>query len=90
MKLLDFYAEWCGPCNAMSPTIEKLKTNGPFEVEKINIDENPDLAAKYAIRSIPTLIFVNESGETLWRKSGMHTESQLLEIYNELNPGEIA
>jgi thioredoxin 1 len=86
MKLLDFYATWCGPCKAMMPTIERLSLNAPFAVEKVNVDENPDLASQYGIRGIPTLIFVDDSGEVLWRKSGLHTESQILEAYSEILP----
>lgn len=85
MKLLDFYATWCGPCKAMMPTIERLRENGPFEVEKVNVDENPDMASKFSIRGIPTLIFVDDSGNVLWRKSGMQTEQELLSAYEELS-----
>jgi len=85
MKLLDFYATWCGPCKAMMPTIERLRENGPFEVEKVNVDENPDMASKFGIRGIPTLIFVDDSGNVLWRKSGMQTEQELLSTYEELS-----
>ena len=86
MKLLDFYATWCGPCKTMMPTIERLSENAPFKVEKVNVDENPDLASQYGIRGIPTLIFVDDSGEVLWRKSGLHTESQILDAYREILP----
>lgn len=89
MKLLDFFAEWCGPCKVMSPTIDRLKESAPFQVEKVNVDENSDLASQYGIRGIPTLIFVNDEGEVLWRKSGVQSEAQILEAYNSLN-GEIA
>ena len=86
MKLLDFYATWCGPCKTMMPTIERLSENAPFKVEKVNVDENPDLASQYSIRGIPTLIFVDDSGEVLWRKSGLYTESQILDAYREILP----
>jgi len=58
--LLDFYADWCGPCKMLTPTIEKIATEfeGQVEVRKINIDENKEIAAKFKVRSIPTLFFV--------------------------------
>jgi len=60
--LLDFYADWCGPCQMLTPTIEKIATEfeGKVEVRKINIDENKEIAAKFKVKSIPTLFFVKE------------------------------
>jgi thioredoxin 1 len=88
MKLIDFYATWCGPCKAMMPTINRLSETALFEVEKIDVDENPDMASKYGIRGIPTLVFVNDAGEILWRKSGVHTEQQILSAFNELSQSQ--
>ena len=55
--IVDFYAEWCGPCKMMSPIIDEIATENPnIKVAKINVDENEELAAKYNIMSIPTII----------------------------------
>jgi thioredoxin 1 len=58
--LFDFYADWCGPCKAMNPTIEALtkKYEGKLEIKKVNVDDQPELAKFYNVRSIPTLILV--------------------------------
>lgn len=57
--LVDFYADWCGPCKALAPTLEEVSQElaGQAEIVKINVDENPDLASKFGVRSIPTLLF---------------------------------
>lgn len=60
--LVDFWAPWCGPCKALSPTVDKVanETAGKVKVVKVNVDEAQDIAAKYSIMSIPTLlVFVN-------------------------------
>ncbi len=60
--LVDFYADWCGPCKMMSPVIDKIseQLNGSVKVGKVNIDENQELAIKYQVMSIPTImIFTN-------------------------------
>lgn len=56
--LVDFWAEWCGPCKMIGPLIEELSTEmqGQAVIGKLNVDENPDIAANYGIRSIPTLL----------------------------------
>ena len=60
--LLDFYADWCGPCVALLPTIEKLaaKYEGDFVIAKVNVDKNPEIAKQFSIRSIPALFFIKD------------------------------
>ena len=62
VMMVDFWAEWCGPCRAISPVLEALaqESGSRVTLAKVNVDENPGLAARYGIRSIPTILFVKQ------------------------------
>lgn len=77
--LVDFYATWCGPCKMQSPILEQLKTKvgDSANIIKIDVDRNEELARKYRIQSVPTLI-VFRNGEVRWRGSGLHQADDLL------------
>ena len=79
--LVDFYADWCGPCNAMAPVIEELakELEGKVKVGKINVDENPDIAVEYNVMSIPTLI-VFKNGKEEKRLVGLRNKEELINL----------
>lgn len=82
--LVDFWAEWCGPCKSIAPILEEVSTEyaDRLKVVKLNTDENPDIAVKYAVRSIPTLtIFKNGNNEAT--RVGALTKSQLTAFIDE-------
>ena len=79
--LVDFWAQWCGPCQMLNPTLEQIATDfkGRANVGKVNVDENPNLAGKFGVLSIPTLIlFVN--GQEKERLVGVIPKEQLVQL----------
>ncbi|MEK0442593.1 MAG: hypothetical protein RL403_1571 [Bacteroidota bacterium] len=77
--LVDFYADWCGPCQTLSPVLEKVVTElqGKVSLFKVNVDKHPQLAQQFAIRSIPHLMLFKR-GKILWRKGGLLTSAELM------------
>jgi thioredoxin 1 len=76
--LVDFWAEWCGPCRAMGPSLDALAAEKKdIKVVKVNIDENPNAPTKYGVRSIPTLL-IFKGGEVVAQTVGAMTKSDLL------------
>jgi len=77
--LVDFHAQWCGPCKAMKPTLEQYKESSKIPLVEINVDTENQIAAKYGVRSIPCFIVI-EDGLEIKRKIGMQTLDQLKEL----------
>lgn len=81
MKIVYFSAPWCGPCKMLGPVMDQIANSG-IPVEKINIDENHELPAKYGVRSIPTLIKFNDAGEPVATSLGYKSFEQIKQWYN--------
>ena len=80
MKLLKFYADWCGPCKALSMVIESAKDRIDIPIEEINIELDMDAAVKYGVRSVPVMVLVDESGNEIKRKVGSLNENELFQF----------
>ena len=79
--LVDFSAEWCGPCKAQSPVIAEVarELGEKLKVIKVDVDKNPMIAARFRVQGVPTLILFR-NGEVLWRQSGLTDRRSLLQV----------
>lgn len=87
LVLIDFWAEWCGPCRMQAPILEQLaeEVHGDeLKIVKMDVDENPNTARQFGIMSIPTLMF-KKDGEVVKQVAGVHTKDQLKAIVAELS-----
>lgn len=78
VTLVDFWAEWCGPCKSIAPTVEELAVEyrGKAQIGKLNVDENPKIATQYGIRGIPTLLLFKE-GKVIQQMVGVKSKSEI-------------
>lgn len=79
--LVDFYADWCGPCKTLAPILQETKAElgDNVKIVKIDVDKNQELSEKYQVRGVPTLILFR-NGQQLWRQSGVVQKSALVQL----------
>lgn len=79
--LVDFYADWCGPCKTMAPILEQVaaRHQGKVKIIKVDVDRNPAAAQQFRVQGIPTLILFHQ-GQPVWRQSGVVPEPQLNQV----------
>jgi thioredoxin 1 len=79
--LIDFYADWCGPCKTMAPILKQSKDElgEAVSIVKIDVDKNQELATKYQVKGVPTLMLF-KNGKMLWRQSGVISKDQIIQL----------
>lgn len=78
--LVDFYADWCGPCKALAPVLKEVKSEmgEAVKIVKIDVDKNQNLANQFQVRGVPTMM-IFKNGKQLWRQSGVVSKSDLVQ-----------
>lgn len=81
--LVDFFADWCGPCKMLAPILKEVKDElgDAVKIVKINVDKNELLAAKYQVRGVPTMLLF-KNGKQVWRQSGVLQKSEIINVIN--------
>ncbi|MEB3345000.1 thioredoxin [Aquimarina gracilis] len=81
--LVDFFADWCGPCKMLAPILKEVKDElgDTIKIVKIDVDKNQPLSAKYQVRGVPTMILFKD-GKQLWRQSGVLQKHDIISIIN--------
>ncbi len=81
--LVDFHATWCGPCKTLAPILKEVKAElgDTVKIVKIDVDKNQELAGKYQVRGVPTMILF-KNGQQLWRQSGVLQKADIIEVIN--------
>ena len=84
--LVDFFAEWCGPCKVMAPILKEVKqeVGDAASILKVDVDKNPQAAAQFQVQGVPTLILF-KNGEVLWRQSGVVPKNGLVGVINKFS-----
>ena len=80
--LIDFYADWCGPCRMLLPVLESIENESIISIKKVNVDDSIDIARKYGVMTIPTLILF-ENGIEVKRNVGMITKDEIIKFVND-------
>ncbi|OEF96250.1 thioredoxin [Desulfuribacillus alkaliarsenatis] len=84
VSIVDFYADWCGPCKMLTPVLEELATDlaGKAKVVKVNVDQNQELAAEFKIQGVPTIVIMKD-GEVVERAVGFQPKAGLVDLVNK-------
>lgn len=84
--LVDFYADWCGPCKMLAPILEQVKEElgDKIKIVKIDVDKNQSIAKKYQVRGVPTMLLFKK-GKQLWRQSGVVQKAEMIRIINSFD-----
>ena len=80
LVLVDFYADWCGPCKVLTPILEEVKNElgNDVKIIKVDVDKNPKIAAKFRVQGIPTMLLF-KNGDIVWRQSGLVQKNAIIQ-----------